>query len=154
MIEPLITVAGRVPLRILLVEDHADTAEVFARLLELRGFRVTLTGTAASALDQARHLPFDVLLCDIQLPDGDGCQLLLKLRGELGMDALVAIAFSGYDGKAIERAKAAGFDAYMVKPVESKQLFSVLEQVCRSDDPPAPQSARREFITILANSTK
>src|SRR5258706_1660911 len=112
------------PSRILLVEDHADTAEVFARLLELRGFRVTVARTAASALDQARRLPFEVLVCDIQLPDGDGCELLLKLRGELGMDALVAIAFSGYgDEKVIERAKAVGFDAYLAKPVEMKQFF-------------------------------
>jgi len=140
------------PSRILLVEDHADTAEVFARLLELRGFRVTVADTVASALDQARRLPFEVLVCDIQLPDGDGCQLLLKLRGELGMDALVAIAFSGCgDEKVVERVKAAGFDGYMLKPVEMNQFFSVLEQVCRSDQP--PPSPRRQFITVLTQST-
>ena len=136
-------------LRILLVEDHADTAEVFARLLETRGFRVSVAGTFASALDQARRLPFDLLLCDIQLPDGNGLELLPKLRNELGMDDLRAVAFSGYGGKAIvQRAKEAGFDAYMLKPVEMGKLFGLLEQVCSSEHP--PRSPRAGFIAILA----
>jgi len=140
------------PSRILLVEDHADTAEVFARLLEVRGFRATVAATVASALDQARRLPFDILLCDIQLPDGNGCELLPKLRDELGMQNLRAIAFSGYGGKAIvQRAKEAGFDAYMLKPVEMGQLFGLLEQVCLSQQP--PQSPNRGFIAVLAHST-
>ncbi len=141
------------PSRILLVEDHADTAEVFARLLESRGFRVMAANTAASGLALARRLPFDVLLCDIQLPDGDGYALLLKLRGELGMDALVAIAFSGYgDQEDVERAKAAGFDAYMLKPIEIGQFFGVLEQLCRCERP--PRALAREFITVLTCATE
>ena len=137
------------PSRILFVEDDADTAEVFARLLEVRGFRVTVTCTAKSALDQARRLPFDLLLCDLQLPDGDGCELLLKLRGELGMDILRAIAFSGYGNESmIERAKAAGFDAYMLKPVEIGQFFGLLEQVCCAQHP--PRSPKCDFIAVLA----
>src|SRR5436853_3077159 len=113
------------PSRILLVEDHKDTAEAFARLLAVRGFRVVVARTAKHALDQARLLPFDVLLCDIKLPDGDGCELLLKLRAEVGMDILRAVAFSGYGTqKDIERAKLAGFDAYMLKPVEIDQFFT------------------------------
>ena len=141
------------PLRVLLVEDHADTAEVFVRLLGDRGFRVTLAASISSAIEQARRLPFDLLLCDVGLPDGDGCQLLARLRGELGMDALLAIAVSGYgQQKDIERARAAGFDAFILKPLEISRLFGLMEEVCRSDHPPA--TSRREFITVLANAQK
>jgi two-component system CheB/CheR fusion protein len=139
------------PLRILLVEDHPDTAEIFATLLQYRGFRVSLGNTFASALDLARRLPFDLLLCDIQLPDGDGCDLLCRLRGELGMDALRAIAISGHGQQAVvERAQAAGFDAFVLKPVVWDRFFGVLEEVWRSE-PPRP-SSKREFITILTNA--
>src|SRR3954462_5865070 len=99
------------PSRILLVEDHADTADAFARLLETRGFRVMVANTVASAFALARRLPFDLLLADIGLPDGNGCDLLCKMRRELGMDSLRAIAFSGDSQPTlIERVKAAGFD--------------------------------------------
>ena len=86
----------------------------------------------------------------LELPDGDGCELLLKLRGELGMDILRAIAFSGCGNESmIERAKAAGFDAYMLKPVEIGQFFGLLEQVCRAQHP--PRSPKCDFIAVLAH---
>jgi two-component system CheB/CheR fusion protein len=138
--------------RILLVEDHADTAEVFARLLAVRGFRVTIADSIASALDHARRFPVDLLLCDIQLPDGNGCELLRKLRDELGMDLLRAIAFSGHDkADFVEQVKGAGFEAFMLKPIECAELFSVIEEVSHAH-PPAHVGAR-EFIAILNRPT-
>ena len=139
------------PSRILFVEDHADTAEVFSRLLEARGFRVMVAATAASAIDLARRFPFDLLLCDIELPDGDGCQILTKLRGELGMDNLRAIAFSAHGYESIvNRAKAAGFEAYLVKPVVIKDLIELLEQVYSSDPP--LHSLPSQFIALRSPS--
>jgi CheY-like chemotaxis protein len=133
-------------LQILLVEDHADTSEAFARLLGMRGFRVVVAQTVAGAFELARQLPIDLLLCDLDLPDGDGCQLLHRMRGELGMDQLRSIAFSGHGAQAVaDRAQAAGFDAFILKPMEMPKFYELLEQVCSAQ--PAPPT-KREFIAI------
>ena len=69
--------------RILLVEDHADTCRAVRRLLELSGCEVA----SAHSLGQARAIcgpgpcGFDLLVCDLQLPDGDGRELMRELRG-------------------------------------------------------------------------
>jgi CheY-like chemotaxis protein len=139
------------PLRILLVQDHADTAKAFRLLLQRQGFDVMVAQSSAAALSLAGQMRFDVLLSDIKLPDGDGCELLIKLRGELGLDDLRAIALSGYSHHpVIERAILAGFDAYLLKPVEMAVLFDVLEQVRRCEPPRPP--ARRNFIKVLTSA--
>jgi CheY-like chemotaxis protein len=112
------------PLRILYVEDHPDTANACLRLMEMRGFRVMLARDWHSAIDLARRFPFDLLLCDLELPDGDGRTLLTKLRGELGMDNLRAIAYSAHGmADVVESAKAAGFDAHILKPTNMADEF-------------------------------
>ena len=67
-------------MRIMLVEDHHDTAATLLRLLSRRGYEVQSAGSVASALDLAKVFTFDVLVSDIGLPDGTGVDLLRKLR--------------------------------------------------------------------------
>jgi hypothetical protein len=113
-------------LRILLVDDHRDTAESLALLLRQRGFDVVVAHTVASALEQARN-GFDVLISDLGLPDGNGRDLVERLAAR---GPLRAIALSGYGTEAdVAASRAAGFEAHLVKPVEPARLLRVIERV-------------------------
>jgi PAS domain S-box-containing protein len=113
-------------LRILLVDDHQDTAESLAMLLRQRGFEVVVAYTMASALEQAAS-GFDVLISDLGLPDGSGRELAERLAAG---GPIRAIALSGYGGEAdLAASRAAGFRAHLVKPVEPARLLRVIERV-------------------------
>jgi DNA-binding response OmpR family regulator len=115
------------PLRVLLVDDHADTAELLRMLLSRRGFEVTTARSVASALVAAEASPIDVLVSDIGLTDGNGCDLLRQLRA---IGPLPAIALSGRDREAdVQSARDAGFDEYLGKPVGIAQLVEALRRV-------------------------
>jgi CheY-like chemotaxis protein/anti-sigma regulatory factor (Ser/Thr protein kinase) len=118
-------IAGR-PLSILLVEDHVDTATVMGRLLTNLGHYVQIAGTVASALNLAQQHTFDLLLCDIGLPDGNGIDLLGKLQA---IRPIPAVALTGYGMEEdIAKCRAAGFRAHLTKPVNFRKLQDVLAQ--------------------------
>src|SRR5437773_7196418 len=108
-------------LRILLVEDHLDTAHAMARLLEQQGHQVAVSHCAADALALAAQLRFDLLLCDIGLPDRDGWQLLKDIRN---LYPIVGIAISGYGmNDDIDRSRQIGFAAHVTKPSSMQELL-------------------------------
>jgi CheY-like chemotaxis protein len=79
----------------------------------------------------ARGGRFDLLLCDIGLPDGDGRQLLKQLRQEPGVADLRGIILSAHGmAEDVEAALAAGYDAYLKKPVQMGELMAVVKRVC------------------------
>ena len=101
----------------LLVEDHGDTAETMAAVLELAGYEVATAGDVATALDLLDRQQFDLLLSDLGLPGRSGLDLMRELRAR--GDALPGIALSGYGMESdIEQSRAVGFLAHLVKPVE------------------------------------
>ena len=81
------------PLRVLLVENHADTREFLTSMLEGLGYTVIVAASMANALRAAARSGCDVLISDIGLPDGDGWELLNRLNLPRPM---YAIAMSGY----------------------------------------------------------
>ncbi len=115
--------------RLLLVEDNDDLSGLLLEILSGWGFEVDLAGTASSALAKAAVRPPDVALIDIGLPDGDGSDVARALRRSLPPEVSL-IAMSGYgqrhDGA---RALAAGFDEYMVKPLNMARLRRLLGDV-------------------------
>lgn len=114
--------------RILLVEDHGDTAEAMTALLELFGHQVQRAGDVAAALDIAARGQFDLLISDLGLPDGSGLDLVRSLRS--GGVGLPAIALSGYGQEQdIEQSRLAGFQYHLVKPVDVSRLMEVIDQV-------------------------
>jgi PAS domain S-box-containing protein len=114
-------------LRILLVEDHADTARALVRLLERRGYNVRAAGTMAAALSAIGEERFDLLICDIGLPDGTGLDLIQQVRRT---DKTPALALSGFGmDEDIARAKAAGFGVHLPKPVNFQQLEAAIWQL-------------------------
>jgi two-component system CheB/CheR fusion protein len=109
------------PLRILLVEDHDDTARIMRRLLTTDGHAVEWAADIATGLKLAATHPFDLLLSDLGLPDGSGVDLMCSLRQE--GSTLRGIVLSGYGQEAdIARSREAGFDAHLIKPISHERL--------------------------------
>jgi CheY-like chemotaxis protein len=110
--------------RILLVEDDAPTHVAMAQILRKRGCEVTVAASAAAALIAAGQKRFDLVISDLGLPDGDGCELMRMLRQKYGLQGL---ATSGFGTEAdIARAKQAGFHAHLTKPITIARLESEL----------------------------
>ncbi|CAN5544705.1 hypothetical protein BH20VER1_BH20VER1_19110 [soil metagenome] len=94
--------------------------------LELMGYSVQLAGSAAGALALAATAQFDVLVCDLNLPDGTGWDLLKALKEKMPVKA---VAFSAYDEPDYrENSKAAGFLDYVVKGTSPEELIDVIER--------------------------
>lgn len=109
------------PLRILLVEDHGDTARIMRRLLTADGHDVKTAADVATGLRLAQQSTFDLMLSDLGLPDGSGLDLMRSLRG-MGIN-LPAIALSGYgQERDMQATRDAGFLAHLVKPVAIAKL--------------------------------
>jgi two-component system CheB/CheR fusion protein len=115
-------------LRLLLVEDHGDTAEMMRSMLAAEGHQVQTAGDVATALDLVTQEHFDVLLSDLGLPDGSGLDLIRELHAR-GQD-MPAIALSGYGQEQdVEESRRAGFAMHLVKPVDMDRLQSALANV-------------------------
>ena len=114
-------------LRVLVVDDNTDAAELVAMFLGLLGYEVSVEFSAAAALERARQLMPDVCLLDIGLPGMDGKELARRLRRLPGLERVRLAAMTGY-GQPHDRrdTEAAGFDAHFVKPVETDALAAWL----------------------------
>jgi two-component system CheB/CheR fusion protein len=112
---------GVQPLRILLVEDHVDTARIMSRVLKHDGHTVQWATDMAEGLRVAGTNEFDLLLCDLGLPDGTGWEFMHALRA--WGSTLPGIVLSGYgQDQDLERSRDAGFMAHLTKPVNLQTL--------------------------------
>ena len=121
--------------RILIVEDNVDASDVLRMLLEVEGHQVEIAGDGHAGLALALEGRFDAVVCDIGLPGLDGLELMARLRAAdagtgTGGNRPLTIALSGYgQPQDRERALAAGFDRYLVKPVAPGVLIEALAGV-------------------------
>ncbi len=115
-------------LKILLVEDHGDTAEVIGRLLRSLGHNVSFADSVHSALASASAVDadFDLFISDIGLPDGTGIDFVKELRKTRETPAVALTGFGMEDD--IADCKAAGFNEHLTKPVSIQKLEMVLSQ--------------------------
>jgi signal transduction histidine kinase/ActR/RegA family two-component response regulator len=119
--------AAAVAHEILLVEDNKDERDTLRVALELEGHRVLHAADGVAALELLlRHRP-RVAILDIGLPGMDGYQLARQARAAIGPN-LRLIALTGYGGTLeVERAKQAGFDLHLTKPVDVRELLQAIE---------------------------
>jgi CheY-like chemotaxis protein len=114
-------------LRVLVVEDHPDSARIIARVLQSAGYSVKTAHTAAAALDLAAQEVFDIVVSDIGLPDGTGYELMQQLRARREVKG---IAMSGYGmDEDLRRSREAGFSEHLVKPILAEQIEQAIGRV-------------------------
>jgi signal transduction histidine kinase/HPt (histidine-containing phosphotransfer) domain-containing protein len=130
------TMAERMPLRILLVDDNAINQKVAVRILQQYGYQPEVAGNGREALDRLDQQPFDFIFMDVMMPEMDGLEAtrLLRKRQMIGgytnyqsriiIVAMTAHAMQGDREKCI----AAGMDDYLAKPVRPKDVRDMIER--------------------------
>ncbi len=127
---------------LLLVEDHADTAHVLARMLRRVGFQVTVATTIAQAIseteaaqkavdDNGRSRPIRLVVSDLGLPDGTGHDLMRELAQTHGLRGIALSGFGMEDD--VRRAAEAGFARHLTKPVDFDALLANIRELLAAD---------------------
>ncbi len=112
---------------ILLVEDNTDTLIYLSKMLTLRGHRVRTAADLRTASQAAADAEFDLLISDIELPDGSGLQLMRTLRLDRAIPGIALSGFGSADD--IEMSHSAGFAAHLIKPVDFRGLEEVIHRL-------------------------
>src|SRR6266513_2774227 len=113
--------------RVLLVDDHHDTCIGMKRMLERRGYKITVAHTAEQAVEKVREEDFDLLISDIGLPDRSGYELMREVR--LNKD-LPGIALSGFGSEQdVTQARDAGFSEHLTKPINFERLEKTIQSL-------------------------
>jgi signal transduction histidine kinase/ActR/RegA family two-component response regulator len=118
------------PLRVMVVDDNADSAHAMSMLLDTAGYDVSVDHSAAKAMERARSTAPEVCLLDIGLPDLDGYELARRLRSMPEAAGAILIAMTGY-GQEQDRknSEAAGFNYHLVKPIDTAKLLALLAEI-------------------------
>ena len=125
-------VRGGVGVKILLVEDHEDTSRALVRLLSRQGYEVSTADSVASGLAAERDEKFNLLVCDIGLPDGTGFQLIEEVRKHSRTPALALSGFGMEED--IAKSRLAGFEGHLTKPVNFQKLEAAIWQLTSKSD--------------------
>lgn len=114
---------------LLVIEDHRPNAVLVCDLLRYHGFRVSWAEDGLVGLEMLKQEPPDLILLDLQLPKLDGYTLagLIKSNGQTSSIPIIALTASTTLGEA-ERAQKVGCDAYLKKPIDTRQLPKIIRQ--------------------------
>jgi signal transduction histidine kinase len=123
---PPVATASR---RILVIDDHRDSADALKRLLGLSGNEVEVAYDGPRGIELAHRFHPDVLICDIGLPGMDGFEVARRLNGHPETESIRLIALTGYgDEDTIRAAREAGFRHHLTKPVQTEILERLLAE--------------------------
>ncbi len=113
-------------IRILVVDDDVTILRVFRKILEKEGFTVENAETGKEALEKIKKAKFTVYLVDVNLPDMDGTDLLLKIPNDPKTIKIIVTGFSTNEvGK---KAADYGADDFLVKPVKAEELIVTVRE--------------------------
>jgi DNA-binding NarL/FixJ family response regulator len=119
-------------LRVFVVEDHPATTRGLKMFLELSGYAVETAADVRSALKVAAKIEFDVLLCDLNLPDGTGWDLMERLCKNR---PVAGVAYSAFDEpEHLARSKAAGFAEHVVKGTTPETIVAAIKRVAKGQE--------------------
>jgi CheY-like chemotaxis protein len=117
--------------RVLVVDDDQQSREATATLLELCGAQITAVASVADAIAGVNRQAPDVIVADIAMPVEDGYDLIRRLRdgsrSAIPMIALTACATAEDES----RIRAAGYDAYLAKPIDGSELVAAVQRFAR-----------------------
>jgi len=115
---------------VLIVDDHPTNLKLACEILEFDGYRIARAKNAEEAMDLIARTPPDLILMDIQMPGMDGLTLTQKLKHDAVTRHIVIIALTSFAMLGDEeKARAAGCDHYITKPVNSRLLGSQVAEV-------------------------
>jgi two-component system cell cycle response regulator DivK len=118
-------------MRVLLVEDHADTRDMFVLFLSSHGFTVETAATGTQAVDQAALSVPDVVVLDLELPGMDGWAAARYLRSQPATSRTPMVAVSAHAYAEDEaRAHDVGCDAFVAKPCAPPDLLKAIRFAC------------------------
>jgi signal transduction histidine kinase len=113
--------------RVLVVDDHYDTCLGMKRMLERRGYQITVAHSAEQAVEKVRTQEFDLLISDIGLPDRSGYDLMREVRSN---KPLPGIALSGFGSEQdVNQAREAGFAEHLTKPINFERLEKTIQSL-------------------------
>ncbi|MCK4412517.1 MAG: response regulator [Candidatus Eisenbacteria sp.] len=123
---------GRRSCEILLAEDNLVNQKLAVCLLEKRGHRVVVASNGKQAIEELERRPFDLVLMDVQMPEMDGLEATREIRereaGKGKHTPIVAMTAHAMRGDR-ERCLKAGMDEYLPKPIQSEDLFRMIERI-------------------------
>jgi PAS domain S-box-containing protein len=126
-ISPPSNPTGRSGLNVLLVEDNQETLRYLTWILRKRNYNVVPVDRVSAALAAAEEAQFDLLISDIELPDGTGHELIHDLGGGR---TLPGIAISGFGSEEdLQQSACAGFAEHLTKPIDVNRLESAIRRV-------------------------
>ena len=135
--EPAAAEISLLDLRVLVVDDHADTARTLARVLQVLGCQPLVAGSLAQGAELLRTGGIDLVISDIHLPDGSG----LELARVLVPQKIPAVALSGSGmPQDVRNSMDAGFMDHLVKPVRFEQLEAVLRKIAAARSEPRSET--------------
>jgi two-component system cell cycle response regulator DivK len=116
---------------VLIVEDNPKNMKLARDVLQFHGFATLEAVTGADAVHVVSRQVPDVILMDIQLPDMDGTDALRQLRANPATASIPVVAMTAFAMREDrERLLAAGFDAYVSKPIDIKEFPRVVRSFC------------------------
>lgn len=160
---PLVTrhvvaeIKGQNRLRVLVADDNHINQKVVASLLENVGHRADVVSSGKEALEAFILVPYDVVLMDLQMPElnsSEACRRIRVLANETGRrTSIIAVTAHAVKGDK-ERYLAAGFDAYVSKPINPAELKSVIASTVTDDSNCAPSEVAAEPLDNVLNLTE
>jgi two-component system cell cycle response regulator DivK len=127
---------------VLVVEDNERNMKLLRDVLSASGYRALEATTGADAVELVGRHQLDLVLLDVQLPDLDGVDVLRVIRTDARTALLpvVAVTAQAMDGDR-ERFLRAGFDEYLPKPVDVRELLDVVQRLCAPVGGRSPRTA-------------
>jgi two-component system, cell cycle response regulator DivK len=124
--------------RVLIVDDNPLNLKLMQVLLRIEGYDVRTSADATEALVAVQTFGPRVILMDVQMPGIDGLELTRRLKADPSTQRILIVALTAYAMIGDEtRARAAGCDAYVTKPLDSTAFTAMLAELLAASDPPA-----------------
>ena len=121
---------------VLIVEDEADAAELFAEMMRVSGFRVRKTASSAPALSMMTEERPDIVLLDIMMPEVSGLDILRQMRQNPALANIPVVVVSAKSMPAdIRNGLEAGASTYLTKPVGFLELKEAVERALGNQSP-------------------
>jgi two-component system chemotaxis response regulator CheY len=118
-----------VPIRVLLVEDHADTRELIAMLLHMEGYVVATAGDGQEGVAQASLQQPDIIVTDINMPRLSGIDMIRMLRQQPEFNSVPILVMTAYGDDIARDAVASGATQALPKPVDFDSLVGAIKDL-------------------------